>query len=912
MIRVSTNFDLKSNIPLDNRLSFETENDMLGIEPLDIYYGAITHVKKSNKTYMYVATEFDVHSNPTKGKWVQIFENAKPIVTAESVKYETGKESDGTPIYGKNTQQVLDSLQNDFKNSIAGNKWKEPVNNESDLKSLNPAPVQGEVRYVIGKGIYMFNGANWISVVDTIPLANTTKSGLMSANDKVKVDKINISPTASNEYFGKDGNYHDVTSLDVVTTSANGIMSSADKAKLDKVPTFSVTGSTSKFLNEQGQFVTISGTGSSTVYPNATQTSDGLMSASDKVKLDAYPSVSPTGDASKVLNEQGQFVTITGSGLTKDQTDKINKIQISTDPNADSLYLGKDGNYHDVTSLDVVTTSTNGIMSSADKAKLDGISIDKTSGSTSKFLNEQGQFTTVIATLNASDQAKLDKIITSGDGSLVLSNNGNYVALPTLATQIKDGLMSSADKTKLDGISIDKTSGSTSKFLNEQGQFVTITGSGLTTDQADKINKIQISTDPNADSLYLGKDGNYHDVTSLDVVTTSANGIMLSADKTKLDALPSLPLAGATGSKFLNDLGQFTTVSAVLNASDQAKLDKIITSGDGSLVLSNNGNYVALPTLVTQTKDGLMSANDKKKLDSYGSLPAGATGSKFLNDLGQFTAVTATLNSSDQAKLDKIITTGDGSLVLSNNGNYVALPGLVTQVKDGLMSSADKTKLDGILIDKASGSTVKFLNEQGNFTDFVVDAKNVNYNPPAGSRLTATTVQGAFDEVLDKVSNIDDSAATTSTTSTYSISKINDLLRSKSNTGHNHSVTDITDLTANYYTQAQVDSKIKNAANAMIWQPPVNEIADLATTYPNPENGWTVIVQNENSFYRYNGTTWVNFGTMQFNSLATSSENGLMSSTDKIKLDKIDENAPRIYYSSTEPPRVNGNIWVVD
>ena len=868
MIRVSTNFDLKSNIPLDNRLSFETEDEMLKIEPLDIYYGAITHVKKSNKTYMYVATEFDVNSNPTKGKWIQIFENAKPIVTAESVKYETGKESDGTPIYGKNTQQVLDSLQNDFKNSIAGNKWKEPVNNESDLISLNPAPVQGEVRYVIGKGIYMFDGGKWTSVVDTIPLANTTKSGLMS---------------------------------------------SADKAKLDQVPTFSATGSTSKFLNEQGQFVTISGTGSSTVYPNATQTSNGLMSASDKVKLDAYPSVSPTGSTSKFLNEQGQFVTITGSGLTKDQTDKINKIQISTDPNADSLYLGKDGNYHDVTSLDVVTTSTDGIMLSADKTKLDALPSLPLAGATgSKFLNDLGQFTTVSAVLNASDQAKLDKIITSGDGSLVLSNNGNYVALPTLATQIKDGLMSSADKTKLDGISIDKTGGSTSKFLNEQGQFVTITGSGLTKDQTDKINKIQISTDPNADSLYLGKDGNYHDVTSLDVVTTSTDGIMLSADKTKLDALPSLPLAGATGSKFLNDLGQFTTVSAVLNASDQAKLDKIITSGDGSLVLSNNGNYVALPTLVTQIKDGLMSANDKKKLDSYGSLPAGATGSKFLNDLGQFAAVTATLNPSDQAKLDKIITTGDGSLVLSNNGNYVALPGLVTQTKDGLMSSSDKTKLDGILIDKASGSTVKFLNEQGNFTDFVVDAKNVNYNPPAGSRLTATTVQGAFDEVLDKVSNIDDSAATTSTTSTYSISKINDLLRSKSNTGHNHSVTDITDLTANYYTQAQVDSKIKNAANAMIWQPPVNEIADLATTYPNPENGWTVIVQNENSFYRYNGTTWVNFGTMQFNSLATSSENGLMSSTDKIKLDKIDENAPRIYYSSTEPPRVNGNIWVVD
>ena len=45
---------------------------------------------------------------------------------------------------------------------------------------------------------------------------------------------------------------------------------------------------------------------------------------------------------------------------------------------------------------------------------------------------------------------------------------------------------------------------------------------------------------------------------------------------------------------------------------------------------------------------------------------------------------------------------------------------------------------------------------------------------------------------------------------------------------------------------------------------------------------------------------------------ATQTEDGLMSYQDKIKLDKIDENAPRIYYSSTEPPRVNGNIWVVD
>lgn len=47
-----------------------------------------------------------------------------------------------------------------------------------------------------------------------------------------------------------------------------------------------------------------------------------------------------------------------------------------------------------------------------------------------------------------------------------------------------------------------------------------------------------------------------------------------------------------------------------------------------------------------------------------------------------------------------------------------------------------------------------------------------------------------------------------------------------------------------------------------IYQNAVNTYADIASTYPAPSNGWTVAVLDEETDYRYNGTThqWVNIG----------------------------------------------------
>lgn len=81
---------------------------------------------------------------------------------------------------------------------------------------------------------------------------------------------------------------------DVVTTTANGLMSSTDKAKLDGVATYFEAGdhiTITPVENTTGaKGVKISAVGSTQSYAPATQTQDGLMSSTDKTKLDGLPS----------------------------------------------------------------------------------------------------------------------------------------------------------------------------------------------------------------------------------------------------------------------------------------------------------------------------------------------------------------------------------------------------------------------------------------------------------------------------------------------------------------------------------------------------------------------------------------------------------------------------------------------
>ena len=91
---------------------------------------------------------------------------------------------------------------------------------------------------------------------------------------------------------------------------------------------------------------------------------------------------------------------------------------------------------------------------------------------------------------------------------------------------------------------------------------------------------------------------------------------------------------------------------------------------------------------------------------------------------------------------------------------------------------------------------------------------------------------------------------------------------------------------ADKYTKAEVDNKFSTLETNIDWKESVDTFSDIATTYPNPDDGWTVNVKDTDYTYRYSGTDWI---AISANAIpkATTSVDGLMAKEDKTKLDGI-------------------------
>ena len=81
------------------------------------------------------------------------------------------------------------------------------------------------------------------------------------------------------------------------------------------------------------------------------------------------------------------------------------------------------------------------------------------------------------------------------------------------------------------------------------------------------------------------------------------------------------------------------------------------------------------------------------------------------------------------------------------------------------------------------------------------------------------------------------------------------------------------------YTPNEIDNKFSALETNIDWKESVATFDDIATTYPNPVDGWTVNVKDTDYTYRYNGTSWV---TISANAIpkATNSVDGLLSKED--------------------------------
>jgi hypothetical protein len=275
----------------------------------------------------------------------------------------------------------------------------------------------------------------------TIPAATSSLAGVLTASDKTKLDGIATGATLSNLSFTRNSTTLTLENsggvgaiLPVATTTLAGLLSAADKTTLDSLSAGTATNLT--FTRNSTTLTVESSTGSDVILPAATPTLAGMMSGADKTKLDSLSGGSIMGSLS------GSAWTVTHFGATNTTA---------------SLGLAGGGSI--------------GLITSADKTKLDGIA----SGATLTNLGNTPAASTVT--------------ITNSGGS----NTTLPAATPTLA-----GVMTGADKTKLDGIA----SGATLTNLGNTpaASTVTITNSG----------------------------GNN---TTLPAATVSLAGVMTSADK---------------------------------------------------------------------------------------------------------------------------------------------------------------------------------------------------------------------------------------------------------------------------------------------------------------------------------------------------------------------------------------------
>ena len=172
---------------------------------------------------------------------------------------------------------------------------------------------------------------------------------------------------------------------------------------------------------------------------------------------------------------------------------------------------------------DVATQSTNGLMSAADKTKLDGIAENANNYTHPGYTAQASGLykVTVDGTGHVSAVAAVAKSDITALG--IPESDTTYSAATTSA----EGLMSAADKTKLDGVTAGANKYTHPSYTaRASGLYkVTVDGTGHVS-AATAVTKSDITAlgIPESDTTYSA-------------ATTSAEGLMSAADKTKLDGV---------------------------------------------------------------------------------------------------------------------------------------------------------------------------------------------------------------------------------------------------------------------------------------------------------------------------------------------------------------------------------------
>lgn len=186
---------------------------------------------------------------------------------------------------------------------------------------------------------------NGIKTSEFIPVADSSKTGVMSNTDKVKLDGIEA----------RANNY----SLPLATNAMRGGIQVGYAANGKNYPVQ---------LSGEKAYVNVPWTDTNTTYGLATSTNDGLMKASDKAKIDRFD-ISGISGSDRI--DIGNLITA-----------EFNDVEITSSNNSILVSLATvNGSSRLNFSLPAATSEKAGLMVAADKTKLNGIASGATADS---------------------------------------------------------------------------------------------------------------------------------------------------------------------------------------------------------------------------------------------------------------------------------------------------------------------------------------------------------------------------------------------------------------------------------------------------------------------------------------------------------------------------------------------------
>ena len=602
-----------------------------------------------------------------------------------------------------------------------------------------------------------------------------------------------------------------IKTYDVATQSENGLMSSEDKTALDNLKTNAVTTDASGFVQKSPIKFRGYEDGIELDITSKTETSFDLdMRSADGTSLVTITgdelfgaktsAITMSGDATFTMNDKGvKGITDTvGSSAdgTKLVTDKAVKDAIAAIEIPDPLPAGgtdgqvltktADGEaWEDIPDYENATTEYDGLMSSADKKKLDGIE------------NNANNYTHPTSAAGAKASG-LYKVETDANGHVigavnVVKNDITALGIPAQDTTYVDatgsasGLMSAADKTKLDGLDTALAGksdvGHTHEIANVNGLQTALDGkaaSGHKHDASDittgtmSVDRLPSITDDKISSVSAEKITGTIPSENLpsyvdDVIevenhaalppTGEAGKIYVDKETNKtyrwggsdyVEISASLALGSTSSTAFRGDYGEAAYNHAVTNKGSEfaSGLYKITTNAEGHVtaatsVVKNDITALGIPaqdtTYVNATTgaSGLMSAADKSKLDGIAEgadkLPDGGTEGQVL---------TKTSGGEAWADVPQPDLTG---VVKYSNGKLVADGSAVTEIiaSEKTPNAYSFIKGSGATASVAaiSGSRVIGMSADGSSVEFSMGSKSVTSitdaiaDSPAGSAL---------------------------------------------------------------------------------------------------------------------------------------------------------------------------------